>query len=316
MHTIIGAGAAEGAIDASNILKPSLARGELQVIGATTINEYRKHVEKDAALERRFQPIMVGEPTVDETIMILMGLRDKYEAHHKVEITDGALIAAAKLSARYITDRFLPDKAIDLVDEAASRVKLTTFTTPEDLSALKEEFEKVKNEKEAAITLQDFEKAAKLRDKEKELSDRINERNDNWKKENQIKKMMVTERDIASIIASWTGIPVAKLEEDESKRLLNLETVLHQRVVGQDEAVKALAKAVKRGRVGLKDPKRPIGSFIFSGPTGVGKTELCKALAEAVFGDENSMVRIDMSEYMEKYAVSRTGWFTSWICGI
>ncbi len=305
MHTIIGAGAAEGAIDASNILKPSLARGELQVIGATTINEYRKHVEKDAALERRFQPIMVGEPTVDETIMILMGLRDKYEAHHKVEITDGALIAAAKLSARYITDRFLPDKAIDLVDEAASRVKLTTFTTPEDLSALKEEFEKVKNEKEAAITLQDFEKAAKLRDKEKELSDRINERNDNWKKENQIKKMMVTERDIASIIASWTGIPVAKLEEDESKRLLNLETVLHQRVVGQDEAVKALAKAVKRGRVGLKDPKRPIGSFIFSGPTGVGKTELCKALAEAVFGDENSMVRIDMSEYMEKYAVSR-----------
>lgn len=305
IHTIIGAGAAEGAIDASNILKPSLARGEIQIIGATTIDEYRKHVEKDAALERRFQPVTVGEPTVDQTIMILMGLRDKYEAHHKVEITDGAIIAASKLSARYITDRFLPDKAIDLIDEAASKVKLETCTAPDDISDLKDEVEKLKNEKEAAISSQDFEKAAILRDREKELAEKLKERKDNWQKETQIKKMLVTEEDIAGVISSWTGIPASRLNEGESKRLLKLEETLHNRVVGQTEAVSAIAKAVKRGRTGLKDPKRPIGSFIFSGPTGVGKTELCKALAEAVFGDENAMVRIDMSEYMEKYSVSR-----------
>lgn len=305
LHTIIGAGAAEGAIDASNILKPSLARGEIQIIGATTIDEYRKHVEKDAALERRFQPVTVGEPTPDQTVMILMGLRDKYEAHHKVEITDGAIIAAAKLSSRYITDRFLPDKAIDLIDEAASKVKLETCTAPDDISDLKDEVEKLKGEKEASIAAQDFEKAAKLRDREKELSEQLKQRKDNWQKETQIKKMLVTEEDIAGVISSWTGIPASRLNEGESQRLLKLEETLHNRVVGQSEAVTAIAKAVKRGRTGLKDPKRPIGSFIFSGPTGVGKTELCKALAEAVFGDENAMVRIDMSEYMEKYSVSR-----------
>ncbi len=305
IHTIIGAGAAEGAIDASNILKPSLARGEIQIIGATTIDEYRKHVEKDAALERRFQPVTVGEPTVDQTVMILMGLRDKYEAHHKVEITDGAIIAAAKLSARYITDRFLPDKAIDLIDEASSKVKLETCTAPDDISDLKDEVEKLKGEKEAAISAQDFEKAACLRDREKELAEKLKTRKDNWQKETQIKKMLVTEEDIAGVIAGWTGIPASRLTEGESERLLKLEETLHQRVVGQSDAVTAIAKAVKRGRTGLKDPKRPIGSFIFSGPTGVGKTELCKALAEAVFGDENAMVRIDMSEYMEKYSVSR-----------
>ncbi len=294
IHTIVGAGAAEGAIDASNILKPSLARGEMQLIGATTINEYRKYIEKDAALERRFQPITVGEPTVDETIMILMGLRDKYEAHHKVEITDGALIAAAKLSARYITDRFLPDKAIDLVDEAASRVKLQSFTAPKELNSLRTEYDKVKAEKESAIAAQDFEKAATLRDRENELSKQIEESRESWKKETQVKKTAVTEAEIADIISDWTGIPVNRLQEEESQRLLHLEDTLHKRVIGQDEAVSALAKAVKRGRVGLKDPKRPIGSFIFCGPTGVGKTELCKALAEAVFGDENAMVRIDM----------------------
>ena len=305
IHTIVGAGAAEGAIDASNILKPSLARGELQLIGATTINEYRKYIEKDAALERRFQPITVGEPTVDETIMILMGLRDKYEAHHKVEITDDALIAAAKLSSRYITDRFLPDKAIDLVDEAASRMKLQSFTAPKELNNLRAEYDKVKAEKESAIVAQDFEKAASLRDREAELNKQIEESRDSWKKETEVKKTAVTETEIADIISDWTGIPVYSLQEGESEKLLHLSEELHKRVIGQNEAVESLAKAVKRGRVGLKDPKRPIGSFIFSGPTGVGKTELCKALAEAVFGDENAMVRIDMSEYMEKHAVSR-----------
>ncbi len=305
IHTIVGAGAAEGAIDASNILKPSLARGELQLIGATTINEYRKYIEKDAALERRFQPITVGEPTIDETIMILMGLRDKYEAHHKVEITDDALIAAAKLSSRYITDRFLPDKAIDLVDEAASRMKLQSFTAPKELNNLRAEYEKVKAEKESAIVAQDFEKAASLRDKETELNKQIEESRESWKKETQVKKTAVTETEIADIISDWTGIPVYRLQEGESEKLLHLSDELHKRVIGQNEAVESLAKAVKRGRVGLKDPKRPIGSFIFSGPTGVGKTELCKALAEAVFGDENEMVRIDMSEYMEKHTVSR-----------
>jgi len=305
IHTIIGAGASEGAVDASNILKPSLARGEIQIIGATTIDEYRKHVEKDAALERRFQPVTVGEPNVEQTIMILMGLRDKYEAHHKVEITDGAIIAAAKLSSRYITDRFLPDKAIDLIDEAASKVKLETCTEPDDIATLKEDVERIRGEKEAAIFSQDFEKAASLRDREKELTEQLKSRKDNWKKETQVKKTHVTEEDIAGVISSWTGIPASRLTEGESERLLKLEETLHNRVVGQSDAVTAIAKAVKRGRTGLKDPKRPIGSFIFSGPTGVGKTELCKALAEAVFGDENAMVRIDMSEYMEKYSVSR-----------
>ena len=305
IHTIIGAGGAEGAIDAANILKPSLSRGDIQIIGATTINEYRKYIEKDSALERRFQPVTVGEPTIDETVMILMGLRDKYEAHHKVEITDAALISAAKLSARYINDRFLPDKAIDLIDEAASKVKLTTNTAPDDISILKNKVDKVKSEKEAAINEQDFEKAAKLRDEEYKISQLLREKRENWKKENQIKKMVVTETDISSIISNWTGVPVDRLDETESARLLKLEEELHKRVVGQDEAVTAVAKAVKRGRTGLKNPKRPTGSFIFSGPTGVGKTELCKALAETMFGDENAIIRIDMSEYMEKHSVSR-----------
>ncbi len=305
IHTIIGAGAAEGAIDASNILKPSLARGELQLIGATTINEYRKHIEKDAALERRFQPVLVGEPSIDETIMVLMGIRDKYEAHHKVEITDDALIAAATLSSRYITDRFLPDKAIDLVDEAASKVKLKSYTAPDEISQLRKEFEKIKTEKEDAIAQQDFEKAAGLRDREAEIEKQLSERKETWNKENQIRKMTVTKTEIAEIVSDWTGIPVVRLEETESQRLLKLEDELHLRVVGQNEAVTAVAKAVKRGRTGLKDPKRPIGSFVFLGPTGVGKTELCKALAETVFGDENALIRIDMSEYMEKFNVSR-----------
>ena len=305
IHTIIGAGAAEGAIDASNILKPSLARGELQLIGATTINEYRKHIEKDAALERRFQPVLVGEPSIDETIMVLMGIRDKYEAHHKVEITDDALIAAATLSSRYITDRFLPDKAIDLVDEAASKVKLKSYTAPDEISQLRKEFEKVKTVKEDAIAQQDFEKAAGLRDREAEIEKQLSERKETWNKENQIRKMTVTKTEIAEIVSDWTGIPVVRLEETESQRLLKLEDELHLRVVGQNEAVTAVAKAVKRDRTGLKDPKRPIGSFVFLGPTGVGKTELCKALAETVFGDENALIRIDMSEYMEKFNVSR-----------
>ena len=305
IHTIIGAGAAEGAIDASNILKPSLARGEIQLIGATTINEYRKHIEKDAALERRFQPVMVGEPSIDETIMVLMGIRDKYEAHHKVEITDDALIAAATLSARYITDRFLPDKAIDLVDEAASKVKLKSYTAPDEISQLRKEFEKIKTEKDDAISQQDFEKAASLRDRETEIEKLLSEKKETWNKENQIRKMTVTKTEIAEIVSDWTGIPVVRLEETESQRLLKLEDELHVRVIGQNEAVTAVAKAVKRGRTGLKDPKRPIGSFVFLGPTGVGKTELCKALAETVFGDENALIRIDMSEYMEKFNVSR-----------
>ena len=305
IHTIIGAGAAEGAIDASNILKPSLARGELQLIGATTINEYRQHIEKDAALERRFQPVLVGEPSIDETIMVLMGIRDKYEAHHKVEITDDALIAAATLSSRYITDRFLPDKAIDLVDEAASKVKLKSYTAPDEISQLRKEFEKIKTEKEDAIAQQDFEKAAGLRDREAEIEKQLSERKETWNKENQIRKMTVTKTEIAEIVSDWTGIPVVRLEETESQRLLKLEDELHLRVVGQNEAVTAVAKAVKRGRTGLKDPKRPIGSFVFLGPTGVGKTELCKALAETVFGDENALIRIDMSEYMEKFNVSK-----------
>ncbi len=305
MHTIIGAGAAEGAIDASNILKPSLARGELQVIGATTINEYRKHVEKDAALERRFQPITVGEPSVEETILILKGIRDKYEAHHRVTITDSALEAASRLSARYITDRFLPDKAIDLIDEAASRVRLSTVTAPKDLKDLEEKVEKISKEKEEAIRMQEFEKAAKIRDEEQNLKNSLSEMKSNWQKDNRTSKSSVGEDEIAEIIASWTGIPVRRLAEEESERLLKMEEIIHNRIVGQEEAVRAVARAIRRGRVGLKDPKRPTGSFIFLGPTGVGKTELSKAMAEAIFGDENAIIRIDMSEYMEKHTVSR-----------
>jgi ATP-dependent Clp protease ATP-binding subunit ClpC len=305
MHTIIGAGAAEGAIDASNILKPSLARGEIQVIGATTITEYRKHVEKDAALERRFQPITVGEPTKEEAVDILKGIRDKYEAHHRVKITDGALEAAVKLSDRYITDRYLPDKAIDLIDEAASRVRLKSFTAPPDLKKLEEQIEKLNKEKEDAIRSQEFEKAARIRDQEQKLKNEHEKMKNEWLQKNQTRTDTVTEEEIADIVASWTGIPVKRLAEEESERLMKMEDVLHQRVIGQDEAVKAISRAIRRGRVGLKDPKRPIGSFIFLGPTGVGKTELSKALAEALFGNENAMVRIDMSEYMEKFAVSR-----------
>jgi len=305
MHTIIGAGAAEGAIDASNILKPSLARGEIQVIGATTLDEYRKHVEKDAALERRFQPITVGEPTVEEAIGILKGVRDKYEAHHRVKITDEAIVAAVKFSDRYITDRFLPDKAIDLIDEAGSKVRLKSFTAPPDLKKLEEQFDKLRKEKEDSIRSQEFEKAARIRDEEQKLKSELEKAKNDWYQKSQVKTDTVTEEHIAEVVASWTGIPVKKLAEEETERLMKMEDVLHQRVIGQEEAVKAVSKAIRRGRVGLKDPKRPVGSFIFLGPTGVGKTELCKALAEALFGEENSIVRIDMSEYMEKHSVSR-----------
>ena len=305
MHTIIGAGAAEGAIDASNILKPSLARGELQVIGATTIAEYRKYVEKDAALERRFQPVTVGEPTIEETIEILKGIREKYESHHRVKITDEALTAAAKLSSRYITDRFLPDKAIDLMDEASSRSRLRTLTAPPELKELEQKIEAIKADKDKAIESQDFENAAKLRDSERELTEKLNSLRQNWEADNAACTKEIGEDDIAAIVANWTGIPVNRLAEDEATRLKNIENILHKRVVGQDEAVSAAARAIRRGRVGLKDPKRPIGSFIFLGPTGVGKTELSKAIAEAIFGDEDAMIRVDMSEYMEKHAVSR-----------
>ncbi|SHM71023.1 ATP-dependent Clp protease ATP-binding subunit ClpC [Caldanaerovirga acetigignens] len=305
MHTIIGAGAAEGAIDASNILKPSLARGELQTIGATTLDEYRKHIEKDPALERRFQPIIVEEPTVEDTIKILEGLRDKYEAHHRVKISDEALVAAAKLSARYITDRFLPDKAVDLIDEAASRVRLNSLTAPPELKELEDELEAVRKEKDAAIKAQEFEKAARLRDKEQEIKAKVDSLKARWQQEQKLDSATVTEEDIAKIVSSWTGIPVERLTEEESERLLKMEEILHQRVIGQDEAVRAVARAIRRARAGLKDPKRPVGSFIFLGPTGVGKTELARALAEAMFGDENAMIRLDMSEYMEKFAVSR-----------
>lgn len=306
IHTIIGAGGAEGAIDASNILKPALARGEIQCIGATTIEEYRKHIEKDSALERRFQPVTVGEPTKEEALLILKGLRDKYEAHHRVQITDEAIEAAVNLSDRYITDRYLPDKAIDLIDEAAAKVRIANLTAPPNLKALEEEIEKTTKEKEDAITVQDYEKAAKLRDKEKELKDKLDNQKNNWKAQNEgSTRHIVGEPEIATIVSRWTNVPVEKLTEKESERLLKLEEILHNRVVGQEEAVKSIARAVRRSRVGLKDPKRPIGSFIFLGPTGVGKTELSKALAEAMFSDENSMIRIDMSEYMEKHTVSR-----------
>ena len=305
LHTIVGAGSAEGAVDAANIIKPALGRGEIRVIGATTLNEYRKYIEKDAALERRFQPVTVGEPTPEATLEILKGLRDKYEAHHKLTITDEALEAAVQLSKRYIGDRFLPDKAIDLMDEAASQVRMTAEASSPDLKALEEKIAALHREKSEAVTAQDFEKAAQLRDIEKNYQEQVEIERDNWRKQMAQSRGSVTADDVAKVVAGWTGIPVTRLTEDESMRLLKLEEKLHQRVVGQDEAVNAVAKAIRRSRVGLKDPKRPIGSFLFLGPTGVGKTELCKTLAEAMFGDENAMVRIDMSEYMEKHTVSR-----------
>ena len=305
VHTIVGAGASEGAMDASNILKPALARGELQLIGATTIEEYRKYIEKDAALERRFQPVNVGEPTKEEALEILKGLRDKYEAHHRLHITDEALKAAVELSSRYISDRFLPDKAIDLMDEAAARVRIQNLTAPDDVKGLEDRLEGIKKEKEEAVKTEDFEKAAKLKLEEKDIEEKLQEARASWSDEKISDKLLVTEEDIAYIVARWTGIPVSKLSSNESQRLLELEKILHERVIGQEEAVEALAKAVRRARVGLKDPNRPIGSFIFLGPTGVGKTELSKALAEAMFGSENDIIRIDMSEYMEKHAVSR-----------
>ncbi|WP_404446892.1 ATP-dependent protease ATP-binding subunit ClpC [Sutcliffiella horikoshii] len=305
LHTLIGAGGAEGAIDASNILKPSLARGELQCIGATTLDEYRKYIEKDAALERRFQPITVDEPTAAESIQILTGLRDRYEAHHRVSITDEAIEQAVKLSDRYISDRFLPDKAIDLIDEAGSKVRLRSFTTPPNLKELEVKLESVRNEKDAAVQSQEFEKAASLRDTEQRLREQLEETKKTWKEKQGQENSEVTVEDIAMVVSSWTGIPVSKLAQTETDKLLNMESLLHSRVIGQDEAVKAVSKAVRRARAGLKDPKRPIGSFIFLGPTGVGKTELARALAESIFGDEDAMIRIDMSEYMEKHSTSR-----------
>ncbi len=305
LHTIIGAGAAEGAIDAANIIKPALGRGEIQVIGATTLDEYRKHIEKDAALERRFQPVMVNEPSEEESIAIIKGLRDRYEAHHKLKITDEAVEAAVKLSERYIADRYLPDKAIDLMDEAASRVRMETLTAPDGMKAIEARLNAVCAEKEEAIKAQDYEQAAVLRDREKEQREELDKARQAWDASRGGHRGSVTAEDIAAVVSGWTGIPVTSLTEDEAQRLLKMEEILHRRVVGQDEAVSAVSKAIRRGRMGLKDPKRPVGSFLFLGPTGVGKTELCKALAEAVFGDENAMIRIDMSEYMEKYTVSK-----------
>ena len=304
IHTLVGAGATEGAMDAANILKPALARGEFQVIGATTLDEYKKHIEKDAALERRFQPVQVGEPNEEDALEILMGLRDRYEAFHKAKITDEALKAAVTLSSRYITDRFLPDKAIDVVDEAASKVRMKVFSAAPDVKALEDRLNAVKKEKEAAVTSQDFEKAAKLRDEEQALVKEIDDKKTVAKEESD-QKLIVTEEDIAAVVAQWTGIPVTKIAEEESETLLHLEDELHKRVIGQDDAVTAVAKAVRRARAGLKDPKRPIGSFLFLGPTGVGKTELARALASSLFGDESAMIRLDMSEYMEKHTVSR-----------
>lgn len=305
LHTIVGAGSSEGSSDAANILKPSLARGDFQVIGATTINEYRKFIEKDAALERRFQPVKVGEPTEEETVEILRGLRDRYEAHHKVKITDEAIEQAVQLSARYITDRFLPDKAIDLIDESASKVRLKDHTEPMEIKELEKKIEKLEQEKSAAVNAQDFELAAKLRDDEKQRREELKTAKEAWKDEKSSISGEVTGKDIADVVSLWTGVPVTQLTQEESERLLKMEEILHNRVVGQDEAVSTISRAIRRGRAGLKDPKRPVGSFIFLGPTGVGKTELCKALAEAVFGDENAMIRLDMSEYMEKHTVSK-----------
>lgn len=305
LHTIIGAGSAEGSADAANILKPSLARGDFQVIGATTISEYRKNIEKDAALERRFQPVMVDEPTEEESIEILKGLRDRYEAHHKVKISDKSIETAVKLSSRYIADRFLPDKAIDLIDEASSRVRLRAYTAPDDLQEIENKIKDLDKEKSAAINAQDFESAAKIRDEEKKLREELDNKKQKWNEKYEKENGEVTEEDIAQIVSSWTGIPVVQLTEEESERLLKMEDILHERIVGQDEAVTAVSRAIRRGRVGLKDPKRPVGSFIFLGPTGVGKTELCRTLAEAMFGDENAMIKLDMSEFMEKHTVSK-----------
>ena len=305
IHTIVGAGSAEGAVDAANILKPLLARGEVQVVGATTLNEYRKYIEKDSALERRFSPVTVGEPTEEETIKILEGLRDKYEAHHNVKITEGAIKAAVDLSIRYINDRYLPDKAIDLMDEAASRVKMRTYTMPDSIKEIEEKIATLDREKEEAIRVQDFEKAASLRDKENEQKDKLEKEKKKWQSKNSKNVLNLTEEDIAEVIASWTKIPVNKITQDENEKLKKLEETLHKRVIGQNEAVEAVSKAIRRGRVGLKDPNRPIGSFLFLGPTGVGKTELSKALAEALFGNEDAMIRVDMSEYMEPHSVAK-----------
>ena len=305
LHTIVGAGASEGAIDAANILKPLLARGEMQCIGATTLKEYHKYIEKDSALERRFQPVNVGEPTREESVEILRGLRDRYEAHHRVHITDEAILAAVNLSDRYISDRFLPDKAIDLIDEAASRVRIKAFTAPPDMKEQETRLEALSKETEEAVAHEDFEKAANLRDQKKQLQNEMAERRKEWEQKRNSKVEIVGEEEVAEIVSSWTGIPVKRMTESEAERLMHLEDILHRRVIGQEEAVKAVSKAVRRARAGLKDPNRPIGSFIFLGPTGVGKTELCKALGEALFGDEDSLIRIDMSEYMEKHSVSR-----------
>lgn len=305
IHNIMGAGAAEGAVDAANILKPSLARGEIQVIGATTISEYRKNIEKDAALERRFQPVTVGEPTEEETVEILKGLRDKYEAHHKVKITDDAINSAVKLSSRYINDRFLPDKAIDLIDEAASVVRLNAYTLPQNLKDMEDEIKRLNAEKQDAVNNQKFEEAAKIRDKANELKKLLDDERSKWRNSSNHDVKAVSSEEIAQVVSQWTGVPVNQLTKEESERLLNMEKILHERIVGQDKAVSAISKAIRRGRVGLKNPNRPIGSFIFLGPTGVGKTELCKSLAEAMFGDENAIIKLDMSEYMEKHTVSK-----------
>lgn len=305
VHTIVGAGSAEGAVDAANILKPLLARGEVQVIGATTLNEYRKYIEKDSALERRFSPVTVGEPSQEETVEILKGIRDKYEAHHNVKITDEAIKASVELSTRYINDRFLPDKAIDLIDEAASKVKMRTYTEPDSLKKLSDKIAQLDKEKEDAIRSQDFEKAASIRDKEKAAKEKLGKEKEKWESKNTKSITTLTEEDIAEVVSSWTGVPVQKLTQSENEKLKNLEETLHKRVIGQNEAVEAVAKAIRRGRVGLKDPNRPIGSFLFLGPTGVGKTELSKALAESLFGNENAMIRIDMSEYMEPHSVAK-----------